>query len=40
MKKGTNLGDLGIHRIHLARDMDKWQAVVNTVMKIRFPQNA
>jgi hypothetical protein len=23
--------------IHLAQDMDKWQAVVNTVMNLRVP---
>jgi hypothetical protein len=26
--------------IHLAQDMDKWQALVNNVMSLRVPQNA
>jgi hypothetical protein len=24
---------------HLAEDLDQWQAVVNTVMNLRVPQN-
>jgi hypothetical protein len=36
----TNLGyirwgDMG--RIHLAQNSDKWRAVVNTVMNLRYP---
>jgi ribonucleotide reductase beta subunit family protein with ferritin-like domain len=27
----------GLDRIKLAQDRDQWQAVVNTVMNIRFP---
>jgi hypothetical protein len=30
----------GVHRIDLAEDKDKWLAVVNMVMNLRFPQNA
>jgi hypothetical protein len=29
----------GVNWIHLAQDRDKWQAVVNTVMNLRFPYN-
>jgi hypothetical protein len=27
----------GLHYIDLAQDRDRWRALVNTVMKLRFP---
>jgi hypothetical protein len=30
----------GVDWTHLAQDRDKWQAVVNTITNIRFPQKA
>jgi hypothetical protein len=27
----------GVERIHLTQDRDQWQALVNTVMKLRVP---
>jgi hypothetical protein len=29
----------GMDRIDLAQDRDQWRALVNTVMKLRVPQN-
>jgi hypothetical protein len=29
------IGWEGVHWIHLGQDSDQWQAVVNTVMKLR-----
>jgi hypothetical protein len=31
------IGCEGVDWIHLAQDRDQWQAVVNTVMKLRVP---
>jgi hypothetical protein len=34
------LGEIGfgdVDCIHLAQDRDKWRALVNTVMSLRFP---
>jgi hypothetical protein len=31
------IGWKGVEWIHLAQDRDQWQAVVNTVMNLRFP---
>jgi hypothetical protein len=33
------IGPDGVHRIHLGQNKDKWQALVNTVMKFGVPQN-
>jgi hypothetical protein len=33
----TEIGWEGVDWIHLARDRDQWQAVVNTVMNLRVP---
>jgi hypothetical protein len=30
----------GVDWIHLAQDMDQWQAVLNTVKNFRVPQKA
>jgi hypothetical protein len=30
----------GVDGIELAEDMDKWRALVDTVMNLRVPQNA
>jgi hypothetical protein len=30
---------MGMDRIHLAQDRDKWWAVVNTITNLRVPQN-
>jgi hypothetical protein len=38
-----DLGEIGfgdVDWILLAQDRDRWQAVVNTVMNLRVPQNA
>jgi hypothetical protein len=32
--------DISMDWIDVARDRDKWRAVVNAVMKLRVPQNA
>jgi hypothetical protein len=46
MKKRDNVEDLCVSReigwegvawVHLAQDMDQWQALVNTVMKLWVP---
>jgi hypothetical protein len=31
------IGWEGVDWIHLAQDRDRWRALVNTVMKLRFP---
>ena len=33
-------GDGGMDWIDLAQDRDRWWALVNAIMKLRFPQNA
>jgi hypothetical protein len=36
-----NLGETGwggVEKMHLAQDGDQWRAVVDTVMKFRFPK--
>jgi hypothetical protein len=33
-------GREGVYWIHLAQDMERRRALVNTVMKLRFPQKA
>jgi hypothetical protein len=34
------LGWYSMNWIYLAQDRDQWRALVNTVMNLRFPQNA
>jgi hypothetical protein len=31
------IGFVGVDWIHLRQDRDRWQALVNTVMNLRFP---
>jgi hypothetical protein len=40
VKEGSHFEDLGVHSMHLAQNRDKWQAVVDTLMKTRVPPNA
>ena len=35
-----DVGCWGMDWIDLAQDMDRWRALVNAVMNLRFPQNA
>jgi len=40
VKERNQFEDLGLYRIHLAQDRDRWRAVVDTLMKTRVPPNA
>jgi hypothetical protein len=40
VKERNQFEDLGLYRIHLAQDRDRWRAVVDTLMKSRVPPNA
>jgi hypothetical protein len=33
----TEIGRKNVERVHLAKDGDKWRAVVKTVMNLRVP---